>query len=154
MLGNFSIGDYFKKEAIKYAWELLTSQDYFGFEKSRLYATVYPSDQEAYDLWVSVGMDSTHIVKLEANFWEIGEGPSGPNTEIFYDRGEKYNFDTPKTELYPGGENERYLILPIKLNEDLEKFGTLSFHNIMLRMVLAVKNIQNYLVRILIQAWD
>ncbi len=109
MLGNFSIGDYFKKEAIKYAWELLTSQDYFGFEKSRLYATVYPSDQEAYDLWVSVGMDSTHIVKLEANFWEIGEGPSGPNTEIFYDRGEKYNFDTPKTELYPGGENERYL---------------------------------------------
>lgn len=109
MLGNFSIGDYFKKEAIEYAWELLTSDKYFGFNKDRLYATIYPNDQEAYDLWVSVGMDPTHIIRLEDNFWEIGEGPSGPNTEIFYDRGEKYNYDTPKEELYPGGENERYL---------------------------------------------
>jgi len=109
MLGNFSIGDYFKKEAIEYAWELLTSDDYFGFDKNRLYATIYPTDQEAFDLWVNVGMSPKHIVKLDGNFWEIGEGPSGPNTEIFYDRGEKYEFDTPHEELYPGGENERYL---------------------------------------------
>lgn len=109
MLGNFSIGDYFKKEAIEYAWELLTSEKYFGFDKNRLYATIYPNDKEAFELWVKVGMDPTHIYPLEDNFWEIGEGPSGPNTEIFYDRGEKYNYDTPVEELYPGGENERYL---------------------------------------------
>ncbi len=109
MLGNFSIGDYFKSEGIEYAWELLTSDAWYGFDKNKLYVTIYPTDQEAYDLWVKVGMDPKHIVKLEGNFWEIGEGPAGPNTEIFYDRGKNYEFDTPKDELYPGGENERYL---------------------------------------------
>ncbi len=109
MLGNFSIGDYFKKEAIEFAWELLTSEKWFGFDKDKLYATIYPNDNEAYELWVKVGMDPSHIFRLEDNFWEIGEGPSGPNTEIFYDRGEKYEYDAPKEELYPGGENERYL---------------------------------------------
>lgn len=109
MLGNFSIGDYFKSEAIEFAWELLTSDSWYGFDKNRLYVTIYPTDQEAYDLWIKVGMDPTHIIKLEDNFWEIGEGPAGPNTEIFYDRGKNYEHDTPKEELYPGGENERYL---------------------------------------------
>lgn len=109
MLGNFSIGDYFKKEAIEYAWELLTSEKWFGLDKSRLYITIYPDDQEAYDLWLKVGVEPTHIYKLKDNYWEIGEGPAGPNTEIYYDFGEEYNFDTPKEELYPGGENERYL---------------------------------------------
>ncbi len=109
MLGNFSIGDYFKKDAIFYAWELLTSDKWFGFDKDKLYATIYPNDQEAYDYWIEMGMDPSHIIKLEDNFWEIGEGPSGPNTEIFYDRGKQYEYDTPKEELYPGGENERYL---------------------------------------------
>src|SRR5690554_1302151 len=109
MLGNFSIGDYFKKEAIEYAWELLTSDKWFGIDKNRLYVTIYPTDEEAYKLWLKVGVDSTHIYKLSENYWEIGEGPAGPNTEVFYDFGKEYNFDTPKKELYPGGENERYL---------------------------------------------
>jgi len=109
MLGNFSIGDYFKREAIAYAWEFLTSPKYIGFEKERLYATIYPTDEEAYELWVEVGMDPSHIVRLEGNYWEIGEGPAGPNTEIFYDRGESYAYDTDRLEMYPGGENERYL---------------------------------------------
>jgi alanyl-tRNA synthetase len=109
MLGNFSIGDYFKKEAIEFAWEFLTSKDYMDFDPKLLYATIYPDDTEAYDYWVAVGLDPSHIVKLEGNFWEIGEGPSGPNTEIFYDRGVEYELDAPKEELYPGGENERYL---------------------------------------------
>lgn len=109
MLGNFSIGDYFKKEAIQFAWELLTSDEWFAFDKDRLYATIYKDDDEAFQLWVEVGMDPTHIVRLEDNFWEIGEGPCGPNTEIFYDRGPAFNYDTPQEELYPGGENERYL---------------------------------------------
>ncbi len=109
MLGNFSIGDYFKKEAIEYAWELLTSNKWYGFEKDKLYATIYPTDEEAFNIWIQVGMEPSHIVKLEGNFWEIGEGPSGPQTEIFYDRGKKYEYDAPIEELYPGGENERYL---------------------------------------------
>lgn len=109
MLGNFSIGDYFKKEAIQFAWELLTSDEWFAFDKDRLYATIYKDDDETFQLWVEVGMDPTHIVRLEDNFWEIGEGPCGPNTEIFYDRGPEFNYDTPQEELYPGGENERYL---------------------------------------------
>ena len=109
MLGNFSIGDYFKKEAIAYAWEFLTSKEYLGFEPEKLYVTIYPDDEEAFQYWVEVGLDPSHIYKLEDNFWEIGEGPCGPNTEIFVDRGEAFNYDTPKEELYPGGENERYL---------------------------------------------
>jgi alanyl-tRNA synthetase len=109
MLGNFSIGDYFKKEAIEFAWEFLTSKEYMNFDPKLLYATIYPDDSEAYDYWVAVGLDPNHIVKLEGNYWQIGEGPSGPNTEIFYDRGVEYELDAPKEELYAGGENERYL---------------------------------------------
>lgn len=91
MLGNFSIGDYFKKEAIEFSFELLTSTKYFAFDVNKLYVTVYPTDTEAYNLWVKIGMQEDHIVKLEGNFWEIGEGPCGPDSEIFYDRGEKYD---------------------------------------------------------------
>lgn len=91
MLGNFSIGDYFKNEAIEMAYELLTSERYFGFPKEKLYFTVYKNDDEAYNKWVSLGVDVTHIVRLETNFWEIGEGPCGPDSEIFYDRGEEYD---------------------------------------------------------------
>lgn len=109
MLGNFSIGDYFKKEAIIYAWEFLTSPAYIGFDPNRLYVTIYPDDEEAYQYWLEIGVPKERIYKLEGNFWEIGEGPSGPNTEIFYDRGQAYEYDTPKEEMYPGGENERYL---------------------------------------------
>ena len=91
MLGDFSIGDFFKKEAIPWAWEFLTSKDWIGFDPERLYVTVYPDDQEAYDIWVKTGMNPKHIHKSMDNFWEIGRGPGGPDTEIYYDRGEKYD---------------------------------------------------------------
>ena len=110
MLGNFSIGDYFKKEAIHYAWEFLTDKKWMGFDPEKLSITVHPEDQEAYDVWKDeIGIPEERIIRLEGNFWDIGEGPSGPNSEIFYDRGESYGNDLTDPELYPGGENERYL---------------------------------------------
>ncbi|MCJ2147491.1 alanine--tRNA ligase [Bacillus sp. B19-2] len=110
MLGNFSIGDYFKEEAIEWAWEFLTDQKWIGFDPERLSVTVHPEDDEAYELWSKkIGVPEERIIRLEGNFWDIGEGPSGPNTEIFYDRGEDYGNDPSDPELYPGGENERYL---------------------------------------------
>ncbi|KPN15752.1 alanine--tRNA ligase [Bacillus australimaris] len=110
MLGNFSIGDYFKEEAIEWAWEFLTSDEWIGFDPNLLSVTVHPEDEEAYILWRDkIGVPEERIIRLEGNFWDIGEGPSGPNTEIFYDRGESYGDDINDPELYPGGENERYL---------------------------------------------
>ncbi|KRN06062.1 alanyl-tRNA synthetase [Liquorilactobacillus sucicola DSM 21376 = JCM 15457] len=111
MLGNFSVGDYFKKEAITWAWELLTSPKWFAMDKERLYVTVYPKDTEAKRIWHEVaGVSQDHIYEVEDNFWDIGQGPSGPDSEIFYDRGQDFN-DLPEDdpENYPGGENERYL---------------------------------------------
>ncbi|AMV61206.1 Alanyl-tRNA synthetase [Pediococcus damnosus] len=110
MLGNFSVGDYFKEEAITWAWELLTSPDWFAMDPEKLFITVYPKDTDAKHYWESVGVSADHIIPVEDNFWDIGEGPSGPDSEIFYDRGESFNNlaeDDP--ENYPGGENERYL---------------------------------------------
>ncbi len=91
MMGNFSIGDYFKEEAIEFAFELLTSNEYFSIPLEKLYVTVYTEDDDAYQKWLSLGMPEDHIVRLDENFWEIGEGPCGPDSEIFYDRGEKYD---------------------------------------------------------------
>lgn len=110
MLGNFSIGDYFKQEAIEFAWEFLTSEKWMGMEPDKLYVTIHPEDMEAYNIWhKDIGLEESRIIRIEGNFWDIGEGPSGPNTEIFYDRGEAYGQDDPAEEMYPGGENERYL---------------------------------------------
>ncbi|MBG9507865.1 alanine--tRNA ligase [Bacillus thuringiensis] len=110
MLGNFSIGDYFKEEAITWAWEFLTSDKWIGFNKELLSVTIHPEDEEAFTIWnEKMGVSKERIIRLEENFWDIGEGPSGPNTEIFYDRGEAYGNDFSDPELYPGGENERYL---------------------------------------------
>ncbi|MEK4668520.1 alanine--tRNA ligase [Niallia sp. FSL R7-0271] len=110
MLGNFSIGDYFKEEAIDWAWEFLTDDKWIGFDKEKLSVTVHPEDEEAYALWRDkIGIPESRIIRLEGNFWDIGEGPSGPNTEIFYDRGPEYGNDLNDPELYPGGENDRYL---------------------------------------------
>ncbi|TXS02145.1 alanine--tRNA ligase [Bacillus sp. SH7-1] len=110
MLGNFSIGDYFKEEAITWAWEFLTSGKWIGFDKELLSVTIHPEDEEAFTIWnEKMGVPKERIIRLEENFWDIGEGPSGPNTEIFYDRGEAYGNDFSDPELYPGGENERYL---------------------------------------------
>jgi alanyl-tRNA synthetase len=110
MLGNFSIGDYFKEEAIEWAWEFLTDEKWIGFDKELLSVTIHPEDQEAFEYWnKTIGIPEERIIRLEGNFWDIGEGPSGPNTEIFYDRGAEYGNDPVDPELYPGGENDRYL---------------------------------------------
>ncbi len=105
MLGNFSFGDYFKKEAITWAWEFLT--EVLMLDKSRLYVTIYPDDKEAYGYWHDlVGIPENHIYPLEDNFWEIGEGPCGPDSEIFYDQGEEFGTD-PENQM--GGDGDRFL---------------------------------------------
>ena len=110
MLGNFSVGDYFKKEALTWAFELLTSPKYFDIDKEKLYVTIYPSDKDAYNLWIELGMPKDHIIKLRNNYWEIGEGPSGPDSEIFYDRGPKYDPDKQGIKLLEKElENDRYI---------------------------------------------
>src|SRR5690625_881498 len=110
MLGNFSIGDYFKQEAIEWAWEFLTGEEWLNLDPEKLSITVHPEDDEAYQIWKDdVHISEDRLIRLEENFWDIGEGPSGPNTEIFYDRGEQFGNDPKDPELYPGGENERYL---------------------------------------------
>lgn len=111
MLGNFSIGDYFKPEAIPFAWEFLTSEDWMGIDKDRLYITVYTDDDEAYRIWTEVcGVDPSHILKTDENFWEIGKGPGGPDTEIHFDRGPKYDPEGLGERLFfEEMENDRYI---------------------------------------------
>lgn len=109
MLGNFSVGDYFREDAIKWGWELLTSDEWYGLDPDRLSVTIHPEDDAARQIWLELGVPAERIIPLEDNFWEIGEGPSGPNTEIFFDRGPAFGDDPNDSELYPGGENERYL---------------------------------------------
>ncbi len=110
MMGNFSIGDYFKEEAISYAYELLTSEKWFAIPKEKLYVTVYQHDEEAYQKWISLGFKEDHLIKLEGNFWEIGEGPCGPDSEIFYDRGERFDPDHNALEKLRNDEDqERYI---------------------------------------------
>ena len=111
MLGNFSIGDYFKKEAIEFAYEFLFSKDWIGFDLDKIYVSVHTDDSEAYDIWVNhIGIDPKRILKTDDNFWQIGDGPCGPNTEIFYDRGETYDPDGMGERLFfEDIENDRYL---------------------------------------------
>ncbi len=96
MLGNFSFGDYFKKDAIAYAWELVTSPEWFGISKDKLYVTIFkgengvPRDDEAYELWLAQGVPAERIKEYGSkdNFWQMGDtGPCGPCSEIFYDMG-------------------------------------------------------------------
>ena len=110
MMGNFSIGDYFKKEAISFAYELLTSDNWFAIPLEKLYVTVYTNDLDTYRYWKEFGFIESHIIKLDGNFWEIGDGPCGPDSEIFYDRGEKYDKDkTALEKLKQDLEQERYI---------------------------------------------
>ncbi len=110
MMGNFSIGDYFKKEAIHFAFELLTGEEWFAIPKEKLYVTIYTHDEEAYQAWKEEGFLEDHIVRLDGNFWEIGEGPCGPDSEIFFDRGEKYDQDGTALEKFKKDEDqERYV---------------------------------------------
>lgn len=109
MLGNFSFGDYFKKEAIAFAWEFIHKN--LEMEKEKLWVTVYEEDDEAYNIWKNdIGIDEERIVKLgkEDNFWEIGNGtgPCGPCSEIYFDKGEKYGGPNEKK---PGDEGDRFL---------------------------------------------
>lgn len=108
MLGNFSFGDYFKKESLEWSWEFLT--EVIGLESERLYASVYLDDNEAYDIWNKViGLPKEKIFRFgkEDNFWEHGAGPCGPCSEIFYDRGEKYGCGEPDCTV--GCECDRYI---------------------------------------------
>ena len=108
MLGNFSFGDYFKKEAIPWAWEFLTVT--LGIPEDKLWPSVYESDDEAYAIWRDViGVPEAHIVRLgkEDNFWEHGTGPCGPCSEIYFDRGEKYGCGSPDCK--PGCDCDRYM---------------------------------------------
>ena len=107
MLGNFSFGDYFKKEAIPWAWEFLTER--VGLDPDRLYPSVYEEDEEAYNIWLNdMHIPAERIYKFGKadNFWEHGSGPCGPCSEIYYDRGEKYG-NGPDDVM--GGEGDRYM---------------------------------------------
>lgn len=108
MLGNFSIGDYFRNEVLPWAFELLTSKEWFDLDPNRLYITYYPDDFTTRDLWIKCGMAPDHMIPLAGNFWEIGEGPCGPDTEIFFDRGEKYD-ERGIVCLKEDLENDRYI---------------------------------------------
>lgn len=110
MLGNFSIGDYFRNEAIEWGFELLTSPEWFDFPKEKLYMTYYPEDKDSYNRWLALGVDPSHLIPLEDNFWEIGAGPSGPDTEIFFDRGEAFDPENIGIRLLEEDlENDRYI---------------------------------------------
>lgn len=110
MMGNFSIGDYFRDEAIDFAYEILTSPEYFNIPLDKLYITYYPSDDETYDKWVDIGVDPKRLIASDNNFWQIGNGPCGPCTEIFFDRGEKFGDYTVET-IRDDIENDRYIEL-------------------------------------------
>ncbi len=107
MLGNFSFGDYFKREATAWAWEFCTQVLEMPVDK--LYVTIYENDDEAFEIWTKQnGVDPSHIVRLgkEDNFWEHGSGPCGPCSEIYFDRGEKYGCGSP--DCGPGCECDRF----------------------------------------------
>ncbi len=108
MLGNFSFGDYFKREAIAWAWEFLTET--LEIPGDLLWPSIYENDDEAYDIWVNeIGVNPAHVVRLGKadNFWEHGSGPCGPCSEIYFDRGEKYGCGSPDCK--PGCDCDRYM---------------------------------------------
>ena len=110
MLGNFSFGDYFKREAIHWSWEFLTSPDWVGLDPNRLYPSVYVDDDEAFEIWnKEIGIAPERIFRFgkEDNFWEHGAGPCGPCSEIYYDRGEKYGCGKPGCTV--GCDCDRYI---------------------------------------------
>lgn len=117
MLGNFSFGDYFKQDAIKYAWELLTGENWFALPKEKLWVTVYETDDEAFDIWANeVGVPRERIIRIgdnkgapfaSDNFWQMGDtGPCGPCTEIFFDHGDHIWGGPPGS---PEEDGDRYI---------------------------------------------
>ena len=110
MLGNFSFGDYFKREAIHWSWEFLTSPDWVGIDPDRLYPSIYVDDDEAFDIWhKEIGIPADRIFRFgkEDNFWEHGAGPCGPCSEIYYDRGEEFGCGKPTCTV--GCDCDRYI---------------------------------------------
>ena len=108
MLGNFSFGDYFKNEAIPWAWEFCT--EVMEMDPEKIYVSIYLDDDEAHDIWHDeIGVPEERIVRLgkEDNFWEHGLGPCGPCSELYYDRGEEYGCGSP--DCAPGCECDRYV---------------------------------------------
>ena len=108
MLGNFSFGDYFKIEAIEWSWEFLTKT--LEIPENLLWPSIYENDEEAYDIWVNhIGVDPNHVVRMGKadHFWEHGQGPCGPCSEIYFDRGEKYGCGSPDCK--PGCDCDRYM---------------------------------------------
>ncbi len=125
MLGNFSIGDYFKDEAISWAYELLTKN--FGLEKEKIWVSIYPDDDEALEIWKKIGIPEQKIVKLEDNFWKMGEeGPCGPDSELYYDLGE--DFPCKEPSLGPLNEGDRFIEVwnLVFTQFDRKKDGTLE----------------------------
>lgn len=110
MLGNFSFGDYFKHESLNWGWEFVTGEDWLAIPRDKVWATVYEDDDEAYNIWKDeIGMPEERIVRLgkDDNFWEIGTGPCGPCSEIYYDRGPEYGCGKPDCK--PGCDCDRYM---------------------------------------------
>ncbi len=165
MLGNFSFDSYFKKEAIEWAWELLTDPQWFGLEKERMYATIYKDDDEAFTHWTNVGMPASHINRFDAdeNFWPQDapkkgpNGPCGPCSEIYYDRGTAYGTDTWE-DYATNPDSNRYLeiwnlVFPgYNRSDGPDGTGTLEDlgrHNIdtgmgMVRVVGIMQNVQDF----------
>ena len=110
MLGNFSFGDYFKREAITWCWEFLTSPDWVGLDPNRLYPSIYQDDDEAFEIWnKEIGIPAERIFRFGKadNFWEHGSGPCGPCSEVYYDRGEEYGCHKPGCTV--GCDCDRYM---------------------------------------------
>ena len=110
MLGNFSFGDYFKRESLTWGWEFVTGEEWLAIPKEKIWATVYKDDDEAFAIWRDeIGLPEERIVRLgkEDNFWEIGTGPCGPCSEIYYDRGPEYGCGKPDCK--PGCDCDRYM---------------------------------------------
>ena len=110
MLGNFSFGDYFKRESVTWGWEFITDEKWLGIPVEKVWATVYEDDDEAYNIWKDeIGMPEERIVRLgkDDNFWEIGTGPCGPCSEVYYDRGPEYGCGKPDCK--PGCDCDRYM---------------------------------------------
>ena len=141
MLGNFSVGDYFRDEAIEWGYELLTSPEWFDLPKDKLYMTYYPDDKDSYNRWIACGVEPSHLIPIEDNFWEIGAGPSGPDTEIFFDRGEEFDPDNIVFACL-----KRILKTTVTL-----KFGTSFCHNLMQIQLFHVQNTKSFLIKTLIR---
>ena len=152
MLGNFSFGDYFKRESIRWGWEFVT--EHLNIPEDRLWVTVYEEDDDAFDIWSKeMNFPTERIVRLgkDDNFWEIGTGPCGPCSEIYFDRGEEFGCDNPDCK--PGCDCDRYLefwnhvFTQFDRDED-GNYGQLEHKNIdtgmgLERMACIMQNVDN-----------